>query len=269
MFPAYSIAFRNGLIKQADRPAVYEERAMTDLYQRKVPIISEGGKFDPNRDAGSFAPQSSIKQEVDRLAFLVGPVLVKFGGDPAKSKVEDLSKYIDRAAGTVKSLTGQIEMDGKRGVCTVKADAFAGVCGFLKEAGGSFDLGVVTIKSDNNYATIGVVAMDGQPLAASKKVLVQVGTTAKLTGYATKPAEFPAEGGGKGKTIQGEQIVDNGKPPWAIANTRATFTLRNPALTKATLLDPNGYAIGDVSVTKAAGVLTLDLPKNAMYVILQ
>jgi hypothetical protein len=269
MFPAFSIAFRNGLIKQADRPAVYEERAMTDLYQRKVPIISESGKFDPNRDAGSFAPESPIKQEVDRRAFLVGPVLVKFGGNPANSKVEDLSKFIDPAAGTVKSLTGQIEMDSKRGVCTVKGDAFAGVCGFLKQAGGSFNLGTVSLKSDNDYATIGVVAMDAQPLATSQKVLVQIGTTAKLTGYTTKPAEFPAEGGGKGKKIHGEQIVDNGKPPWAVASTRATLTLRNTALTKATLLDPNGYAISNVPVIKTGGVLTVDLPRNAMYVVLQ
>jgi hypothetical protein len=182
MFPACAIAFREGLIKQAEKPVVYEERAMEDLWARKVPIISESGKFDPNRDAGAFSAQSTIKQEVDRLAFLVGPVFEKFGGNPANDRVEDLAKYIDRANGTVKSVTGEIQMDSKRGVCTVNAPGCAGACGFLKEAGGEFKLGDVTVNSQNDYAAIEVVAMDGQPLASSKKVLVQVGTTAKLTG---------------------------------------------------------------------------------------
>jgi hypothetical protein len=242
---------------------------MEDLYQRKIPIISEGGKFDPNRDAGSFAPQSPIKQEVDRLAFLVGPVQVKFGGDPAKSRVEDLSKYIDREKGVVRSLTGQIEMDSKRGVCTVKAEKFGGVCGFLKEGGGEFELGSVAIKCDNSYATIAAVAMDDQPLASSKKVLVQVGTTAKLTGWQTRPAKFKADGGGKGKEMEGEEIVNTGSPPWQVGNARATVTIRNVGLTKATLLDPNGYATSDVPVKRAGETVSVELPKNTMYLILR
>jgi hypothetical protein len=270
MFPAFAIAFRENLIKQADHPVVYEERAMEDLWRQKIPIISESGKFDPNRDAGAFAPQSKIKQEVDRLAFLVGPVHVKFGGDESNSRVDDLSKYIDREKGIVKSITGQIQFDTRRGVCTVSADSFAGVCGFLKEAGGDFDLGQsAKIKSNNDYATIAIVAMDHQPLAASKQILIQVGTTARLTGWQTKEAEFSPEGNGKGKTVRGEQIVNTGTPPWQIGNTNATLTLKNEGITKATLLDPNGYAAGDVPINRSAGAITVELPKHTMYLLLR
>ncbi len=270
MFPACAIAFRQGLIRQAERPVVYEERAMDDLFERKVPIISESGKFDPNRDAGAFSAESKIKQEVDRLAFLVGPVEVKFGGDPKNSRVEDLSKYIDRAGGVVKSVTGEIEMDSRRGVCTVASPQFAGVCGFLKEAGGEFTLGDVTITSQNDYATIGVVAMDRQPLASSKQVLVQIGTTARLTGWTTKKASFKADGGdGKGAMIEGEQIVNTGAPPWQVGNTKATVRLKNASVNKATLLDANGYAIGDVALKKEGGVVVIELPANAMYIVIR
>ena len=273
MFPAYALAFRQGLIKQADKPVVYEERSMEDLWERKVPIISESGKFDPNRDAGAFSPESKIKQEVDRLAFLVGPVEVKFGGDAANSRVlPDLNKYIDRASGVTKSVTGQIVMDSKRGVCTVASPAFAGVCGFLKEAGGEFTCGdAVRVVSQNPYATIGVVAMDDQPLTKSKKVLIQVGTTAKLTGWKTKPATFKAEaGGGKGATVEGEQIVNTGSPPWQIGRTHAAIRLANPAITKGTALDPNGYATGDVTIHRDGDTaVVVELPANAMYVVLQ
>jgi len=272
MFPAFAMAFRQGLIKQSDRPAVYEERSMQDLYDRKVPIVSEGGKYDPNRDAGSFSPRSKIRQEVDRLAFLVGPVVVKYGGDPANSRTVGLSKYIDREQGVVRSLTGEIETDWKRGVCTVKAEKFAGVCGFLKDAGGAgrvFELGAVTIRSDDDYATIAAVAMDDAPLSTSKQVLVQVGTTARLTGWETRPARFKAEGGGKGADVDGEEIVNTGSPPWQVAATRATVTLSNPYIRRATRLDPNGYAAADVPLNRTGDTVTVELPKDTMYLILR
>jgi hypothetical protein len=270
MFPACAIAFREGLIRQADGPVVYEERAMADLYARKVPIISEGGKFDPNRDQGSFAPESKIKQEVDRLAFLVGPVEVKFGGNEANSRVADLSKYIDRQNGVVKSVTGQIETDWKRGVCKVASPTFAGVSGFLKEAGGEFALGDVTVSSQNDYATIAVAPMDGKPLTSSKKVLVQVGTTAKLTGWTTEKASFKADGGnGKEEMIEGERIVNTGAPPWQVGVAKGSVSLKNPGVSRAVLLDVYGYRVRDVPVKRVGDGVTVELPREAMYLVLE
>ena len=160
-------------------------------------------------------------------------------------------------------------MDSKRGICTVDAPKFAGVCGFLKEAGGDFDLGGVKVKSDDAYATIGVVAMDDKPLVTSNKILIQVGTTAKLTGWTTKKTQFKAEGGRNGAMIEGEQIVSTGSPPWQIGNTKATITLKNSGLTTATLLDPNGYAVKNVPVKSSGGSIVIELPHDAMYVVLR
>ncbi len=77
MWPANALAFRKGYVDPAKEAAVHEERSLENMWERKVPIISEEGKYDPNRDAGQFAPASSVKQQVDPLAFLVGPVEVK------------------------------------------------------------------------------------------------------------------------------------------------------------------------------------------------
>ena len=41
----------------------------------------------------------------------------------------------------------------------------------------------MTIQSSNDYATVMLVALDNQPLNESKRVLVQVGTTARPTGW--------------------------------------------------------------------------------------
>jgi hypothetical protein len=272
MFPAAAVAFRSAYVREADKPVVYEERRLEDMFERRIPIISEGGKFDPNRDAGSFSPTSSVKQEVDRLAFLAGPVHVKFGGDPANNRVaENLASLIGRDDGVVKSVTGELAFDYKKGVCTVATDKFAGACGFLKQAGGSFAPGkTVSIRSDNDYAAISVVALDGQPLDASKRVLIQVGTAARLTGFATKPAKFQAEGGGgKGKAVEGEEIVNTGQPPYLVSKTHATVQLKNAAVTKATLLDPNGYAIKDVPLNRDGGRVSIELPAETMYLLLR
>lgn len=268
-WPAYALAFRKGYIAPADKPVVSEQRSLDDLWNRRIPIISESGRFDPNRDAGSFAPQSPIKQEVDRLAFMVGPVEVTYGGDPAKSRADDLSKYIDPAAGTVTSITGQIKLNHKLGVMTVNSPKFQGVAGFLKSAGGSFSTTDLTITSQNDYATLGVVSLDDAPLTTSKKILVQVGTTARLTGWATAPDTFKAGDGDQAATITGEKIISTGSPPWQINNTLITLTLNNPSLTTATLVDLNGYPLRQVPLTKSPTAITLELPKETMYLILQ
>jgi hypothetical protein len=51
--------------------------------------------------------------------------------------------------------------------------------------------------------------------------------------------------------------------------TQTVLTLKNATLRKATALDGNGMPAGDVRVESKAGSLTLTLPRNALYVVLQ
>lgn len=268
-WPAYALAFRKGYIASAEGPVVSEHRSLDDLWQRRVPIISESGRFDPNRDEGAFAVQSPIKQEVDRLAFMVGPVEVTYDSDPAESTVMDLSAYIDHERGVVRSVTGQIELNHKLGVMTVNAPKFQGVAGFLKGAGGTFSTADVTVSSANEYATVGVVPLDDLPIAESRRLLVQVGTTARLSGWTTRAERFRAGEGEAAAEVEGETIVATGSPPWLVKHTLARLSVRNPHLAKATVTDVNGYAVGAVSVAREGDVLRLELPKDAMFVVLE
>ena len=261
MMPANAILFREGYLKQGS-VVVREERPLEDLWARKSPIIAETEAFDPNRDTKDLRDQSGkTATDVSRLAFLVGPVEVQFGGDASRTTVADISKYVDGRTGVVRSNTGEIALNYKKGLLTVDAPKVQAVAGFLKDAGGSFKLADVTIESSNDYATIEVVAMDGQPLKTSKKVLVQVGTTARLTGWTERDVEVDGE--------PGKEIVLTGKPPYQVKNTHATVTIGNAGLTKATLLDPAGYKVKDVPVKRAGGKLTVTLPENTMYLVLQ
>ena len=202
-----------------------------------------------------------MRDGVNPLAYLVGPVMVNYGGNPAKSTVVDLSKYIDPSMKSITSITSELKWDYGRGLCTVNAPKAQGVAGFLKKVE-SIALADVTIKSGNDYATVLVVAMDDKPLAVSGKVLVQVGTTERPTGWKTRPAKV----GGQ----DGEQVVDFGKAPWLIVEGDVTVTIRNAQVKTATVLDPNGMAVKRLPLTESAGGgRAFVFPPDALYVVLE
>jgi hypothetical protein len=263
-FPAAALMFRNGYIKKG-APVVHEERTMADLWNRREPLIAEDKSFDPNRDVGSGAARSTLKSDVNPLAFLVGPVQVKYGGDPAKSTVANLKPFINEAAKTIRSNTGEITLNYGSGLCTVNTPRAQGATGFMQKFP-SIKLTDVTLRSSNEYATLNVVSMDKLPIGQSRKLLVQVGTIVRPTGWQDKDATFEDD---SKKPVQGKQIVAVGGTPFQIANVDATVAVTNPLLKTATLLDINGVAVGIAPATRAGANFTVKLPPNAMYVVLQ
>src|SRR5262249_22167996 len=149
------------------------------------------------------------------------------------------------------------------GVCTVDTPKAQGASGFLSKAG-EIKLGDVSIKSGNEYITVTVVAMDDQPLRSSGKILVQTGTTARLSGWTTKTAEY--KGDGK-PVLKAFEMEARGQPPGQIVNPDATRVVNTPKLKTATLLPPAGYAVKNLDAENAGGKLTIKLPANALYVV--
>ncbi len=264
-FPAAALMFRRGYIKQG-APAVHEERTLASMWQRQVPVIAEDKSFDPNRYSGNTVDRSNIQKGVDPLAFLVGPVEVKYGGDPAKSTAVDMTKYIDAGAKTVKSDTGEIQLDYGLGICTVDTPKAQGVTGFLKKRG-SFNFTDVALRSANDYATLLVVTLDDKPIRESAKLLVQVGTYARPTGWQSMPTDFKSDDGKE--TFHGFEIINTGKMPWQISSTQMTLAIKNPTLHRATLLDAAGYPVRQITGTRQGATFALALPANTMYLLLE
>lgn len=263
-FPAAALIYRQGLL-QAGEPAVVEQRSLQNLWDRKTPLISEEPGWDPNRDQDHLPLSSSIKTALDPLAYLVGPVRVVYGGDPARSEAVDLAKYIDRERKLVRSITGQIETDYGQGVYRVNSPTAQAVAGFLKEAGPQH-LADVEIICRNRYATVVVVPLDGKPIRESEKVLVQVGTVCRPTGWTAMPTRARING----KQSDCLRILSVGKAPFQVENTEATITVANGRLTKAVLLDLNGLATPTpVEIKQVAGKATVVLPANTVYLVLQ
>ncbi|HEX3718636.1 MAG TPA: hypothetical protein VH595_11770 [Verrucomicrobiae bacterium] len=256
---AAALMYRLGYIAQG-KPVVNEQRSLEDLWQRRMPIIAEDSGYDPNRDKGGLPNKSNIRNEVDPLAYLVGPVVVKYGGDPAKSKVADLGRYIHRDKKLIDSITGELQMDYGEGLCTLNCPKAQGVTGFLKTKG-VFKLADVEIQSGNDYATVLVVAMDNKPLKDSDEILVQVGTTERPAGWQTEPAQI----GGH----PSEEVVSFGHAPWMIVRGQVTVTLKNSKISRARVLDPNGMPVKDLPLKDSDDGKTFEFPPEALYVVLQ
>jgi hypothetical protein len=190
---------------------------------------------------------------------------VKYGGDPKKSTITNLKPFINEAAKTVRSNTGELRLDYGKGLSTVNTPRAQGASGFLKKFS-SIKLTDVTLRSTNEYSTLSVVSMDGKPIKQSGKLLVQVGTIVRPTGWQDKEATFTDDAK---KTVQGRQIVAVGSAPWQIANVDATVAVNNASLKTATLLDANGMKVRTLPATRQGAIFSVKLPPNTMYVVLQ
>ncbi len=263
-FPAAALMYRLDDIRRG-RPVVIEHRTLHDLWQRRTPIIAETPGYDPNRDIGNIAPTSNIKTAVDPLAFLVGPVLCQYGRHPARSFVAKLSKYIHANRRLVISNTGEIRLNYGLGICILNTPRAQGVVGFLsRNKTHQFRLADVKISCTNHYASILVVSMDGLPLSRSRRVLIQVGTIARPTGWKSEPATFSV----RGRRIYGRKVVSTGANPWRLRCIHAAVTIHNLVLRTATLLNPAGQAAATVPTKHHAGSLFIHLPPRTLYVLL-
>ncbi len=262
-FPAAALMYRRGYIQQGE-PVVQEHRSLDDLWQRQLPLLAESASFDPNRDAGSGATATEQSEAVHPLAYLVGPVEVTYDSDPALNQVADITSQIDETAKTVTAITDEITWDYGRGLCVLNAPKAQGVTGFLQQAG-PLSFGDISLTADNHYGTVLAVAMDDQPLASSSQVLVQVGTTARPTGWGQTPRQWSDEAG---TTRQGYEVTDYGTAPWRVANTQVTLTLGIPGIRQAQVLDMNGLVQGTVPVQPQGDGVVVTLPPAAKYVVL-
>jgi hypothetical protein len=195
---------------------------------------------------------------VSPLAFLVGPVQVEYGGDPAATQVTDLSGFIDTVARTVTSITEEVTMDYGRGICVVNSPRAQGAAGFLS-AQGTFDLDDVRIVTTNTYASVLVTSIEGRLLSESNHILVQVGTIARPTNWQVRQAVVGNE--------PGLEIVNFGTSPWRLKNTEMTVGIRNPSLTEMATLDMNGMVTATAALTLNGEYREAVLPTSTMYVL--
>lgn len=253
-FPASALIFRHGLVQEA-RPVVVANLKLSDLFALKGAPVSQPMNLDELRVKDIPAGQTATVQQlnaIDPLAHLVGKVMINFVEQDTSSQIADLSRYIDRTNGRVRSISGELHWDYNKGIVTVNAPKAQGACGFLKQAG-TLRLSEMTVNADMEYGSILLVPLDGQALRTSRKMLLQV--TSEDTNYG-----WNAPGSGK------REIKSLGTAPINVRRFGGTVTFTRPDARqmKVTLLDWNGYPTGKV-ITRG----TVTLQPTVMYYLIE
>jgi hypothetical protein len=165
----------------------------------------------------------------------------------------DLRPYVNRRENWVLSCTRQLKLDYGKGVLYLNAPAAQGVSGALREAG-PLNLRDVAIRSELELGHIVAVALDGQPLATSRRILLQVMSEEKNAGFRTQAAE---------RNVQRMESI--GQDPWLVKELQGQVRLKrsDAASLSVTALDLRGYP---VRKTGTAADIPL-LPQTLYYLI--
>ena len=252
-FPAAALIYRRGLVTTGKVLAEVKLNK-TDLLQLKGTSLPQDAALDELRLA-DVPRGTEVKpgQRIDPLIHYAGKVAVSFVDEPGSTKVTDLAPFVDHDNKTVTSSTGELRLDYGKGVLTINAPRAQGVSGALKLAGAT-DLKDLSVISDLELGHIIAVALDDQPLATSRRILLQVMSEERETNHKTEPVSATVK-----------RIVNIGTDPWRVRELAGTvrFKRADAQQLKVTALDFNGYP-----ASPAGNGKELKLQPTAMYYLI-
>ena len=243
--PAAALQYRRGDVAES-KAVIRQVSSDADVLSLNGTGIVEGKNADFRMTGTPTTSDANQLSSFDPLTYFAGRVERSFDTN-AKPVSQDLSKLIDRKSKRITSITGELTWNYGDGLLTVNTPNSQAVTGFLSKAG-VIKLGDITINSSMEYGTVHVISLDDQPLSKSRKMLIQAFSEEKMYG-------FRAENG---------TIRDAGRAPINVRDIQGTVTFSNAKGLHATILDPNGYATGNVRSIKNG---TLTIARNAMYTI--
>jgi hypothetical protein len=247
-FPAAALIFRKGLVKTG--PVLAKVNLNTnDLLNLKGTPLPQDASLDELRlkdvpGGGELKPG----QRIDPLIHYAGRAEVSFSGEASKAAVSDLTKLIDHANETVRSATGELMIDYKNGVLKINAPEAQGASGNLKFA--PLNLTDMSIDADLDNGHIVVVSLDGKSINDSRRMLLQVMSEERASGFATEDV-------GNGV----KKITEIGHDPWQVKKLSGTVNFKRPV--EIQTLDFNGYPVGE----KTKGAKLTLAPETIYYLL--
>jgi hypothetical protein len=182
--PAASLIYRKGLISEGDL-LVDLRLSPHELFGPDVRVPSRGSAIEATRRRNALVwpvpvPHADLP-DVNLLTSYAGRIAVRFSDRGGPSVVRDVRPYVDRTKGTVTSTNGQLQLDHARGVLIINAPAVQGFSGNLRAAG-RLEFTDLIVDAPMEVAHLIVVSLDDQPLASSRKMLLQVMTEEESSG---------------------------------------------------------------------------------------
>jgi hypothetical protein len=233
-FPAAALIYRRGYVAEA--PVVLRDALrLEDILHLKGAALGAPIQIDSVRagEAGGEPKAVDALPGIDPLAFYVGRVVRAIGEDPGKPRMlPDLASRIDRAHSTVRSATGELTLRWDVGLLAIDAPCAQGAVGFLAAAGetrtkdASFKLG-------NEYGSVVIVSLDGEPLSRSSRMLLQVMTEQRNHGWATE--EVRHRFGKDQPEIPAKRITSIGGTPIEVREVQGTAALLREDAAKLTV----------------------------------
>jgi hypothetical protein len=169
----------------------------------------------------------------------VGRSHVTFTDEPGGVALQDLKPFINRSAETVKSTTGELKLDYAKGLLVIDAPQAQGASGALKAAG-KVKLSALAIESDLDLGHMIAVALDDRPLKTSRRILLQVMSEERASGFETEAIDAA------------KRIKNIGHDPWQVKRLSGTVALQraDAAKLKVTPLDLTGRPAAPAGSTK-------------------
>ncbi|MCP5531574.1 MAG: hypothetical protein H7A49_02560 [Akkermansiaceae bacterium] len=252
-FPAAALIYRNGLVREGAMIADFA-LPMDDALALKGSPMVHAANLDELRkaDLPEGGGVTSAVEIMDPLVHFVGRTSLRIGGK-GESLVLDVSRWIDREKQTVTSETGELFLDYGNGRLELRAPGAQGAVGALA-ASGTIETADLTIRSSMELGAVVAVSLDGKPLRTSERILVQVMSEEKGTGFATESLPDGRE-----------RITSIGTDPWLIRRLEGEIRLKRAdvASLHVTAMDIEGRR----TETMAMGEGLRFLPNRAYYLI--
>lgn len=213
-FPAAALIYRLGLL--APGPVVADLKLnLEDLLALKGTPLPQDASLDELRraDAPAGDNEKPRAQRLDPLIHYVGRTRVEIG-EGGSSGVAELGRWIDREARTVTSANGKLRLDYGRGVLRIDAPAAQGVSGAIAGTEAHV-LPAFEVRTSLDPGHVILVALDGQPIRQSRKLLLQVMSEERATGFRTEAVDAGRR-----------RIIDCGRDPWEVRRLEGRITLR-------------------------------------------
>jgi len=204
-FPAAALIYRRGLVAPGEVIADVSLNKK-ELLELKGTPLPQDASFDELRlqDIPAGGKQIQPGQRLDPLLHYVGRSQVRFTDTKSNVKVMDLASFVDRKAQTISSSTSELKLDYGNGLLVIQSPQAQGASGNLK-SGGKIELADMTIESKMDLAHIIAVSLDEKSIATSRRILLQVMSEERVSGFDVESAE--------GET---KKIIDIGHDPWQV-----------------------------------------------------
>ena len=246
--PALAYAYRKGLLPGPSLAGRLELSDDSVFSLRPAPFHEAP---DTQINASPRLPEQSESQlQIAPALWLAGKVEVHLG---SKKEIFDVADHNAlRPDGSIQAAGGAVRWNPSARLLVVDTPAFQAVSGALREAS-PVRLTDVEIKSDMETGTICAVALDGQPLAFSKRILVQVFTQESNNGLSAAQIGNLAV------------IRSSGRPPLQVKTIKGVLTFARPDADSlyATALDANGHPL----LTANEGAQLRLLPSTMYYLV--